>query len=87
MTIKQEMKLEDFSFWGGARYTESMLKWTELQTIENELLSQKEEWDATELNDLFWFDRDYIAEILGYEDWEALENERNEKVTYDREDI
>lgn len=64
-----------------------MLKWTELQTIENELLSQKEEWDATELNDLFWFDRDYIAEILGYEDWEALENERNEKVTYDREDI
>ena len=87
MTIKQEMKLEDFSFWGGARYTESMPKWTELQTIENELLSQKDEWDATELNDLFWFDRDYIAEILGYEDWEALENERNEKVTYDRDDV
>jgi hypothetical protein len=87
MTIKQEMNLEDFPFWDGARYTDSMLKWTELQTIENELVAQKDEWDATELNDLFWFERDYIAEILGYEDWEALENERTEKVTYDRDDV
>lgn len=87
MTIKQEMNLEDFPFWSGARYTDSMLKWTELQTIENELLSQKDEWDATEINDLFWFERDYIAEILGYENWEALENERTEKVTYDRDDV
>lgn len=87
MTIKQEMNLEDFPFWDGARYTESMLKWTELKTIENELLSQKDEWDATELNDFFWFERDYIAEILGYEDWEALENERNEEVADDYDDV
>lgn len=87
MTIKQEMNLEDFPFWDGARYTDSILKWTELQTIENELVSQKDEWDMTEINDLFWFERDYIAEILGYENWEALENERNEKVAYDRDDV
>lgn len=87
MTIKQEMNLEDFPFWSGARHTEAVLKWTELQTIENELVAQKDEWDATELNDLFWFERDYIAEILGYENWEALENERTEKVTYDRDDV
>ena len=28
----------------------------------------------TELNDLLWFERDTIAEWLGFSDWEALEN-------------
>ena len=31
----------------------------------------------TEINDFFWFERDTIAEWLGYEDWEDLENNRD----------
>lgn len=26
----------------------------------------------TEFNDFFWFETDYIAQILDYEDWEEL---------------
>ena len=28
--------------------------------------------DAT-INDLFWFEDDYIAQLLGFKNWEALE--------------
>jgi hypothetical protein len=29
---------------------------------------------ATELNDIFWFEKDFIAESLGYDSWEEYEN-------------
>lgn len=86
MTVKKEMNLVDFRFWGGAVETDALLTWRDLETIEQELVAFKDEWDATELNDLFWFDRDYIAEILGYMDWESLEYHRKEPY-FDREDV
>ena len=30
----------------------------------------------TDINDFFWFERDTIADLLGYSDWEALIGER-----------
>lgn len=38
------------------------------------------EWNETDntpsdttINDLFWFEDDYIAQLLGFKNWEALE--------------
>lgn len=33
--------------------------------------------DATQINDIFWFDFDWIAQMLGYEDEEDFYNKRN----------
>lgn len=30
----------------------------------------------TEINDIFWFEEDFIAETLGYNDFEELMNDR-----------
>ena len=33
----------------------------------------------TELNDLFWFEDDFVAVLLGYNNWEELENDEDRK--------
>lgn len=79
MKIYTETSLRDFEFWSGAKYTADHLKPEDLDRIEDELQDlYPEGLDETEVNDLFWFDSDFIAEILGFEDWEALEAAREE---------
>ena len=77
MKIISETSLDRFEAWSGGRDTLDVL-------IEKDLCDQLEamlENDIfpdgctdTELNDLLWFERDNIAEWLGFSDWEALEN-------------
>ena len=77
MKITKEISIEEFEGWSGGRDTLDVL-------IEKDLCDQLEamlENDIfpdgctdTELNDLLWFERDTIAEWLGFSDWEALEN-------------
>ena len=33
----------------------------------------------TQVNDLFWFEEDFIAQILGYRNWEELEEDEEEE--------
>lgn len=79
MKIHRETSLTDFDFWAGAKYTAQRLTREQLATIE-EMLEElyPDGMGETELNDFFWFDRDTIAEWLGFEDWEALEEANNE---------
>ena len=35
--------------------------------------------DETQLNDIFWFDDDFMAECLGYNDFETLYTKRHKK--------
>lgn len=75
MIIKREMSIRDFEAWSGACST--------LTTIINE--DKVEEFDylieemypdgltETELNDLLWFDSDWIYEALGMSDEEDEE--------------
>ena len=81
MKIISETSLDRFEAWSGGRDTLDVL-------IEKDLCDQLEamlENDIfpdgctdTELNDLLWFERDTIAEWLGFSDWEDLENDGEE---------
>ena len=78
MKIAREQSLKAFPFWGGAEQTRMRLDDDDLEIIENELVALLNEQavDATEINDLFWFETDYIAQLLGYDDWESLSDDR-----------
>ena len=67
MTIKTEQSLRNFEFWAGARTNAGLLTDEELDRIEAELEQfYPDGMDETELNELFWFDFEWICEILGF---------------------
>lgn len=73
MTITSEKSLRDFEFWSGAKETVKYLTMDELDTIEAILEDLfPDGMNETELNDLFWFDDDTIAEWLGYSSFEEI---------------
>lgn len=79
MKIYIEKSLSDFEFWSGARQTAELLTVEELDSIESTLEEiYPEGIDETQLNDIFWFEDDFIAECLGYDDFETLYTERKE---------
>ena len=75
MTYTVEQSLLFFPAWGGGKDTLNVL-------IEKGVCEQVEEFiercfshpTNTDINDFLWFERDQIAEHLGYDDWEAFEN-------------
>ena len=74
MKIYSETSLQNFEFWSGARDTADELTGHELDRIENELEAiYPDGMTDTDINDIFWFEQDWIAEMLGYECWEHLE--------------
>ena len=76
MTYTIDESLEDFAAWSGGKATLDVL-------IEKGVCDQVEDFidqcfqhpTATDINDFLWFERDQIAEYLGYEDWDAFEND------------
>jgi hypothetical protein len=67
MTIKKEVSLQEFDFWGGAADFAHQLTSQELDTIE-ETLEDAYGYEIpteTEVNDIFWFEQDWVADILG----------------------
>lgn len=79
MKIYEEKSLADFSFWSGAVETAKMLTRRDFKVIEEVLEQEEEYWSDTEINDLFWFCEEMIAEWLGYDSWEELEKDRTTK--------
>ncbi|MBR1531124.1 MAG: hypothetical protein IJ643_03570 [Eubacterium sp.] len=70
MTISFEItKLQDFEFWSGAKDTVSKI--FEAGKSEEALALVEEVFpdgcSATMLNDMFWFDSDFLFEELGIE--------------------
>lgn len=75
MKLYREESISNFDFWSGAKDTAKYLTKDELDTIEAILEDlYPDGMSETELNDLFWFEGDLIAEWLGYEDFEAIMN-------------
>lgn len=78
MKIYKEDSLSNFEFWSGATRTADIL-WEKIgreafDRIENILEDcYPEGIDETQINDIFWFEADWIAEMLGYDSWEQLE--------------
>jgi hypothetical protein len=73
MRIYGEIPLREFEFWAGAKDRVKYLTMEELNQIE-EILEEisPEGLSETDLNDLFWFEDDLIAEWLGYENFEEI---------------
>ena len=68
MTIKTEQSLRNFEFWSGAKSNAEMMTAEELDSVENELEElYPDGMTDTEINDLFWFDFDYVCELIGLE--------------------
>lgn len=81
MKITKEVTTKnDFNFWSGAVYTVDELTDEEFEQVINELdLTYPEGMTETELNDLFWFEDDFVAVLLGYNNWEELEDDEDRK--------
>lgn len=80
MIIYQEISLKEFPFWGPAETTVKYLTDEDFEIIESALeynTQLKIGIDKTDLNDLFAYDDDYIANILGYDDFEQLKEDRS----------
>ena len=68
MTIKTEQSLRYFEFSNGAKANAEMMTSEELDSVENELEAMYPEgMTDTEINDLFWFDFDYVCDLIGLE--------------------
>ena len=73
MKIYEETSTQYFDFWAGARETAEELTTEEFERIDEYIEENYPNGiGKTELNDMFWFDDDFIAEILGYDDFDDL---------------
>lgn len=76
MEYKVETSLWDFPAWSGGKVTLDILKEkNDVDAVEGwiEGLGMCDMTD-TNINDILWFERDAIAEGLGYRDWDAYES-------------
>lgn len=82
MTYTCNESLTYFHFWSGARDRANVLTYEQLDRLDD-VVQEWMQWgdyspDAhipsdDEINDLFWFEEDLIAQMLGFKNWEALE--------------
>lgn len=67
MKIVTETRLTDFVFWCGAKDNASMLTYEEMEEVET-MLEEICDGEITDtyINDLFWFDFEFICSLIGY---------------------
>lgn len=77
MKYTVENSLERFDAWSGGKDTlETLIEKGDVEQVEElieEVYCGEDLPSETEINDFLWFERDYIAEHLGYEDWDEYE--------------
>lgn len=74
MIYTVEKPLSQFEFWSGAKERTDHLTTEQLDQLDYmipDALGEKP--TDTAINDLFWFEEDYIAQMLGFKNWKALE--------------
>lgn len=87
MKIYEEKSLSNFEFWSGARDRVKYLTDSELDQIEAILEdAYPDGMEDTQINDLFWFDEDWIAEMLGYNNFEEIMHRDDEEDEDDLDD-
>lgn len=78
MVITKEVALSDFDFWSSAKVTAMQLNDSDFDKIEDALMElYPDGTDEGTINDIFWFEDDWIAGILGYDSWEDLQKKRD----------
>lgn len=78
MKYYKEESLDNFEAWSGGRDTlDTLIEKDDTERVESliEEMSEcsAEGWSETEINDFLWFERDTIAQHLGYSNWEEYE--------------
>nr|DAT81600.1 MAG TPA: hypothetical protein [Caudoviricetes sp.] len=87
MIYTVEKPLSQFEFWSGAKQRTDHLTTEQLDRLDDllpEVLG--ENLTDTAINDLFWFEEDTIAQLLGFKNWEALERYNDGEDDEDDED-
>lgn len=72
MKIYREQSLSNFKFWSGAIANAEEFTLEELDQITAELesLDDGDGYDETQINDLMWFEPEYLASLIGLE-WDS----------------
>lgn len=73
LTVKSEMRLQDFEAWSGAKDTLKYLTMEEIDQLEMYIAEMfPDGLTDMELNDFLWFEDDLIAELLGYASFDEI---------------
>lgn len=77
MIINKNIDLKNFKFWSGAKDLADLLTRDELQQIEFNLedIFHDKTPSETDINDLFWFEEDFICDMIGVTPEEVLNRE------------
>ena len=68
MKVFSEISLSSFEFWGGAKLNADMLSVEELEQLDYMLEDcYSEGVSETLINDIMWFEFEWVCEMLGYE--------------------
>lgn len=68
MKVFSEINLSSFEFWGGAKLNADMLSIEELEQLDYMLEDcYSEGVSETMVNDIMWFEFEWVCEMLGYE--------------------
>ena len=72
MKIYREESLSNFKFWSGAILNAEEFTLEELDQITAALesLDDGDGYDETQINDLMWFEPEYLASLIGLE-WDS----------------
>ena len=72
MKITVETNLRDFNAWSGAIYTKNLILDAGMEEEFEELIEEiyPDGLSDTQLNDILWFDADWILESLGIKEEE-----------------
>ena len=75
MIIYSEVDIRDFEFWEGAEYVADVFTQDDLEEIQNRLVElYPDGMSDVELNDLFWYDEDFVAELAGYSSFQKVKD-------------
>ena len=81
MKIYEEKELKNIKFWGGAVDRVKYLTEADLERIEESLNGLFPDGISEEsLNDMFLFNEDFLAEILGFQNFEEMIEKRKEEI-------
>ena len=70
ITIKQEINLYNFKAWQGGKDTlDNIIEAGKVEILEDLLNECFEELTATQLNDILWFDTEWLYEQLDMEEY------------------
>lgn len=83
MKYYKEESLDSFEAWSGGKDTLDVLREKgDCDAVESFIEEIQgvdcSEWSETTVNDFLWFERDTIAQHLGYSDWDEYEYGKSE---------